>query len=345
MKVTRKLTDANTDEDSDNSGGKQRFDTCSFSMSVSSQNEYSANRQRERTFSDEPGHLHGYRSKFDEIMRKRWEESLSEIPQQDRIDLAALVVGERQQLAPEYSQEVYVYMRMQEEMQLKTKKSPSQRSISGEMRDKIVGKIVDLTTKKNYKQETTHLAINIFDCVLDSNHFKEMDESLLVKLTVVCVIMAAKVEQPLTPSIRMTIKCLPEKDRMKVEKPDVIDLEAKLLVLLDFDFNFLSPLTFVERYLRLLNIENTEKLGKIAKKVCLAAKCRSRLSKFEPSMIAAGAIVISLSIFQRSSKTPVLDVWNDEMERVCLYCRNDLVPIVTEMDHIYKSIMDNKERF
>jgi hypothetical protein len=50
------------------------------------------------------------------------------------------------------------------------------------------------------------------------------------------------------------IKLLNEDERQVVTKLLVIAMEAKILTTLGFDLNFLSPLIFLERYLRLLDL-------------------------------------------------------------------------------------------
>ena len=55
----------------------------------------------------------------------------------------------------------------------------------------------------------------------------------------------------MTPSIKRMIKLLTPQEQVGVEKEDVIALEEKVLTRLQFDFNYPSSLTFLERFLRL----------------------------------------------------------------------------------------------
>jgi hypothetical protein len=52
----------------------------------------------------------------------------------------------------------------------------------------------------------------------------------------------------------MTLKLLPQKERDSITKEDVIEFEMNLIQYLSFDLNFESPLTYLERFLRLLNV-------------------------------------------------------------------------------------------
>ncbi len=51
----------------------------------------------------------------------------------------------------------------------------------------------------------------------------------------------------------MTIKLLPEDEKETVTKEKVIEMEQVLIEILDFNLQILSPLTFLERFLRLAN--------------------------------------------------------------------------------------------
>ena len=57
----------------------------------------------------------------------------------------------------------------------------------------------------------------------------------------------------MTPSINRMIKLLTPEELIYVDKQKVIDMEGSIIRTLNFDFSFLSPLPFLERFLRLLD--------------------------------------------------------------------------------------------
>ena len=117
-----------------------------------------------------------------------------------------------------------------------------------------MAKILHLCKLKNYKQETMHLAINVFDRCLSCPYLGGITNESLPLLYVVCVIIAAKIEQPLSPSINLTLKILDDKEKAKINKEKIIEFEAKVLLALDYELSYDSPLTYLERFLRLLNV-------------------------------------------------------------------------------------------
>jgi hypothetical protein len=66
-----------------------------------------------------------------------------------------------------------------------------------------------------------------------------------------CVIVAAKLEQPMTPSISRMIKLLSDEEKNFVDKEGVIRKEGEIINTFNFDFNYISPLAFLERFMRI----------------------------------------------------------------------------------------------
>ena len=67
--------------------------------------------------------------------------------------------------------------------------------------------------------------------------------------------MAAKLEQPISPSFTRMISLLTEDEKKSVTKQKLIDLETNILIMFGFDFNLPGPLKSIERYLRLLDYD------------------------------------------------------------------------------------------
>jgi hypothetical protein len=62
----------------------------------------------------------------------------------------------------------------------------------------------------------------------------------------------------MTPSINRMIKLLSIEELVYVDKQKVIDMEATIIRTLNFDFSFLSPLPFIERFLRLIDYNSLQ---------------------------------------------------------------------------------------
>ena len=96
----------------------------------------------------------------------------------------------------------------------------------------------------------------------------------------------------------------------------------------------------MERYLRLTNIESNEKIEKLTKKVCLLSRCKSNLLRFKPSQIAAGGLILTLSLDSKF-KSPKIEAWNQDLEKLGVHNKSDLSEVVEEMKPIFKTLYDN----
>lgn len=93
-----------------------------------------------------------------------------------------------------------------------------------------------------------HLAGSIADRYLACLARKGMKAPSLTMLATIALLMAAKIEQPISPSFNRMINLLPEKQRERISKEDLIQLEEKIIFALEFDFHYASSVTFLERY-------------------------------------------------------------------------------------------------
>jgi len=93
----------------------------------------------------------------------------------------------------------------------------------------LVKQITDLHKEKKYKNETLHLAVSIVDRYLLLCSQKNTPIPFGPTLAVVSILMAAKLEQPISPSFSRMITLLPEDQRDKVKKKDLIDLEFEIV--------------------------------------------------------------------------------------------------------------------
>ena len=125
--------------------------------------------------------------------------------------------------------------------------------------------------KDGYKPETMHLAGNIADRYLSYLARKGKRAPNMSVLATTAILMAAKIEQPISPSFNRMINLLPESQKARVSKSALINLEEQIVWALDFEFVYASPITFLERYQRLFaidqesNDENIKQIGHTAR--------------------------------------------------------------------------------
>lgn len=77
----------------------------------------------------------------------------------------------------------------------------------------------------------------------------------IVTLSVTCLLIAAKIEEAISPSVNIMLRLLLEKHNILLSKRDVIDLEEHIIRVLDFQLRNVSPIDFLERFLRLFGLD------------------------------------------------------------------------------------------
>lgn len=103
--------------------------------------------------------------------------------------------------------------------------------------------IMDLSSRFYFKLETSLAAINIVDRALGL--FKISLEKLPL-LGITALFMATKYEEIMIPHLANFVSAVPEV--YKVTKEAVLSLESSLLLALDFDLGYASPLLFIHQY-------------------------------------------------------------------------------------------------
>jgi hypothetical protein len=177
---------------------------------------------------------------------------------------------------------------------------------------------------------------------------------LLPLLLVTVTIIAAKIEEPISPSIRRMISLLPPYEQEVVTVEKVIKLEEIVLIKLNFEMNFVSPLTFLERYLRLLNLHENHKVKALAVELSLRAMAKIIFLDYKPSIIAAAALVLAVSIRKERVTSHGLDrdhpaminpyslsCWSDTLQELTGYKAKELEDSFLLMATILTNIQMN----
>jgi hypothetical protein len=162
--------------------------------------------------------------------------------------------------------------------------------------------IQNLHKAKEYKEETLHLAGSIADRFLASLASKNQEVPDLIALSTICLLLAAKLEQPMSPSFLRMINLLPEDQRQKVTKQKLVALEETIIKELNFQMHYAGPIPYLNRFQRFYNID-IEKGNQGAKQVGFAARqfCRFMMRKpeflnFKASTQAAAAFVLAMNL-------------------------------------------------
>jgi hypothetical protein len=92
------------------------------------------------------------------------------------------------------------------------------------------------------------------------------------------------------------IKLLSDEERNFIDKQKVITMEGEILKAFNFDFNFISPLPFLERFMRLSELQNNKNLRYVCLELLKLVTSQIKFLDYRPSLIAAASYVMGLNI-------------------------------------------------
>ena len=244
-----------------------------------------------------------------EEMMRRWQQKVEgTLPTIDIIDISAEGnphQESKRQFAPEYSQSSYMTM-LQEEyaigdyINLKN----STVKVTEEARHHMVTLLEELNRLKSYKEETFYLACSLADRYLVNVAVKRQRAPCLIRLAIVCTLMSAKLEQPISPSFSRMIRLVEDEWNISVSKQDLTQLEEHVIKSLDYELHYNCPIIFIERYQRIFGIdlerydEDAEKIGDLARRFIRCLVGHSAFLRFKVSQIAAAALLLAINIHQ-----------------------------------------------
>lgn len=240
-------------------------------------------------------------------MALRWQQKVNQnVPPVDIADIRAEkdLLGEgKRQFAPEYSQTSYLTAISQEfAIGDYINERNSTIKVSEEARRHMVTLLEELNRLKSYKEETFYLALSLADRYLMSLAMKMEKAPCLIRLAIVSTLMSAKLEQPISPSFNRMVRLVQDEWGVTVTKPELINLEEKIIRALDFSLHTVSPIVFLERYQRIFGVdreaadEEAAQVGGLARSLCRVMAGHSSFLRFKSSQVAASALLLAINI-------------------------------------------------
>ena len=175
----------------------------------------------------------------------------------------------------------------------------------------MVSLIQELHRVKGYAEDTFYLAVSVADRYLTILTTQGKKAPNLIQLATISILLAAKMYQHMNPCFDMMIERLPNLLRKQVTREQLITLEEQIIRALDFNLQNDGPLPFLERYQRVLNIDNERenqyfyKIGYSARKLLRHMMHKSTFLSYRPSQIASTAILVAIDLNKNDKKGAV----------------------------------------
>ena len=90
------------------------------------------------------------------------------------------------------------------------------------------------------------------------------------------------------------IGLLAPQEKLIATKQNVLMLEERILNMLQFNLLFMSPLQFLERYLRLSDLHDNSDIVRVSKETIVLLRTKSLFLDYKPSQLAAAAFFIAV---------------------------------------------------
>lgn len=169
--------------------------------------------------------------------------------------------------------------------------------VNEKCRKVMVDWLVGVHSHFQLKQQTLFLTINLFDRYCS---IKQVYLEGLQLLGITCLWTASKYEGDKTPSLSMLIQMCE-----MYSKQQVLIIEADLLMCLDFNLHFPSPVDFLERFQE--QPFHNDLRFTLSMYLLELSLTETRFYSFKPSCLASAAIFVSLKILNS------FNGWNSQM--------------------------------
>lgn len=115
-------------------------------------------------------------------------------------------------------------------------------------RETMIQLMEELHQARGYNEHTLHIAVSLADRFLA--HLARTGEKapLLSHLTVISLLLAAKLNEPLIPAFENMVNMINGWQKDHMTNKDLVRLEERIIKALEFDLHCTTPLHFLERF-------------------------------------------------------------------------------------------------
>ncbi|GER32319.1 cyclin D1 [Striga asiatica] len=167
---------------------------------------------------------------------------------------------------------------------------PSHEPIDASARAQSVAWILKVQRYYSFQPLTAYLSVNYFDRFLCSHHLSDMKGWPLQLLSVACLSLAAKMEEPLVPSL---LDLQVEGAKFIFEAKNIQRMELLVLRVLDWRLRWIAPFCYLSFFALKIDPSGTYTgfLISRARDIILSTIQETSLVEYRPSCIAAAAIL------------------------------------------------------
>eukprot|EP01080_Neovahlkampfia_damariscottae_P004426 gene4426-7801_t len=211
----------------------------------------------------------------------------------------------------EYIKDIFEYFRDHEtKYRVNSNYMEMQNDITFTMRGVLIDWMVDVTIKFDLSNETLYLCVNLLDRFLST---KGVSRSKLQLVGITCLWIASKYEEIYCPEVVDFVEICAN----AYSKDELFRMERLILTTLNFNLTIASPVTFLTRYAKVTNMDDTQIFA--SHFISELALLEPKMMDFKPSIIACSSIYLA-----RKKLNPDTPAWTKEAVYYSGYSKKDL---------------------
>ncbi len=220
------------------------------------------------------------------------------------------------QMVSVFAKHIFEYLRDREDLYVaKEGYMVMQTDINEKMRAILIDWLVDVNVKFRLVPETLFLTVNLIDRYLSK---VKVGRNRLQLVGVSALLIACKYEEIYPPSLKEFVAIC---DRAYTTT-EILEMEAHILLSLDFELTHTSSLRFLERFTQIADID--QKAYYFARYLLETVLLEYGLLKYKNSLLAAGAIFLVNKIFKKHG-------WTAELQHHTGYSESDVKPCAKDI--------------
>ncbi|XP_047330905.1 cyclin-D1-1-like [Impatiens glandulifera] len=238
----------------------------------------------------------------DDLLCKEEEEEDSRLPYRDQMKCSSSL--------DEFNESVTEFIEAEKNFVpgLDYVKRLQSRSLDQSAREESIAWIVKVRSHYGFQPLTAYLSINYLDRFLHSRNLSINNGWTMQLLSVACLSLAVKMEEPLVPSL---LDLQIEGSKFVFETKIIQRMELLILGVLDWRLRSITPFTFLSYFASKLDNHNTDFIISKSTEIIMSNIQEINLLEYQPSTIAA-ATVLHISQTISNLSCLISETWFDQ---------------------------------
>ena len=235
------------------------------------------------------------------------------------------------QYVTEYSQDIFCNLKEQELIN-----NPdydvlqhNQKEINEHTRSVLIYWLTQIQDRFELLPETLFLTINIMDRYIEKNENFSIKKYQLVGMA--SMLIASKYEEIYPPEVRDFVHIT----KGAIKREDILKMEYKIMVALNFELLTVSPYIFLVRYSLIAG--NDEETFCLSQLLLELMNVNLDVMKFRSSLRAACAVYLARKLLKAEMKIKE-EIWTFDLKFYTCFCECDMKDIIKSMYLMFKKL-------